>query len=122
MISSVKPRFPSRVTPGARRIGLDIGTRALKLVQVEPTRSAFRVVNSLLMPYPCGAAATAADISRGFGRAVLEEVLSQSTSQSCTKAGCVFSMNLSRMHTLNLPAGTETEQRQMAESELAEME
>lgn len=122
MISLLKSISRSRVTLGARRIGLDIGTRALKLVQVEQTKSTWRVINSLLLPYPCGAPATSADISQGFVRAVLEDVFSQSAWQTIKKAGCVFSMDLSRMHTVSLPAGTETEHRQMAESELAEAE
>ena len=120
MISLFKPKFGSRATVGTKRIGLDIGTRALKLVQVEQTKVAWRVGNSLLIPYPCGVAATSEDISQGFVRAVLEDALSNGPWKPSALAGCVFSIDLTPMHTLELPAGTDSEHRQMAEQELAE--
>ncbi len=105
---------------GTKRIGLDIGTHTLKLVQVEQTKAAWRIANSLLIPYPCGVAATSEDISQGFVRAVLDDVLSNGPWTRSTLAGCVFSIDLTSLHTLELPAGTDHEHRQMAEQELAE--
>jgi Tfp pilus assembly PilM family ATPase len=101
---------------------LDIGTHALKLVQVERTKDGWRVLTPLLVPYPQESPASCGEISRGFTLTVLESLLSPGTWNPIAPAGCVLSMELCSLQSLEIPPGTEAEQRQMVESELSESE
>lgn len=104
----------------ARRVGVDVGTRALKFVHAEQTGSGWRHGHALLLPYPCEAPMTCGDIAQGFVKAALEEVMPGGRLSSKLPVGCVFSMDLSCMQTLQLPPSNDAELRQMAESDLSE--
>ena len=120
MISWLKPTSLQTAAVRIRRIGVDVGTRALKLVPIEKMGHGWTVGHPLLIPYPGQPPATNRDIAQGLLRQILQEELPPSVRSANLSAGCVFSMSLSALQTLELPPGTEAEQRQMAEADLAE--
>ncbi len=120
MISWLKQTPFNKSAIRVRRIGVDFGTRALKLVPVERMGRGGSIGHPLVLSYPGEKPATNPGIAQGLLRQAFKAELPPGVWSARLSAGCVFSMGLSALQTLELPPGTEAEQRQMAEADLAE--
>lgn len=104
----------------AGMVGVDLGTAAIKIAQVEPRGRTFRMVRSMLIPRPAPQQAEGpGDPSEGLSD-LLKAHIGVASPYAGESAACVLSMSATPIQTLDLPAANRHEQRSMARIELAE--
>ncbi|MCA9069305.1 MAG: hypothetical protein KDA84_10300, partial [Planctomycetaceae bacterium] len=117
MTLSTKPRLKV-LASSTKRIGVDIGTRAIKFVLVEQMREQWRVLLPLLIPYQCELPLMPEDVTQEFEKIGLREHLSLCSGSKMLSAHCVFSMGFSNTQAFPLPSASDSELRQIVEMEL----
>lgn len=101
-------------------VGVDVGSAAVKIIQVETRGRAFRVLRSTLIARSALAAEESpAGLCEGLGE-VLRRQLGATSPYAGGSAACVLSMSATPLQTLELPAANRQEQRSMALAELAD--
>lgn len=104
-------------------IGVDFGTRALKLAQVERAGAGLRVAASAVMPRTGVSGDSPSSGAQGWhwSGADLLAALSLNAGFSGRRAACTLPMRFTELHTLAIPPGGEGERRAMIAHELASM-
>jgi len=104
-------------------IGIDLGPGALKVAQVERTRSGLRVAASVVMPRICasGGGEDAPPDAGDWTSRDLQAALSLERGFSGRRAACVLPMHLTDLHALAIPPARAGEQRAMIANELSSL-
>jgi Tfp pilus assembly PilM family ATPase len=109
--------------PGRRKgwIGIDLGSRTLKLVQAERAEAGLRIAASVVMPRP--GTARGEPSAEGAGGDWLGQGIAAALSLNrdfCgRKAACLLPMHLTDLHLLTIPRGAPAEQRAIIKYELS---
>ena len=104
-------------------IGIDLGTRAVKLAQVERSGAGLRIASSVVMPrthVSRDSEDAAAQDCAWSGRDLLA-ALSLNTRFSGRKVACTLPMHFTDLHALTVPPGEPEERRAMVAHELSSM-
>ncbi len=116
-------RFRSRRR--ARRVGwlgVDIGTGAIKVAQVERIDDRWRVISRLVIPTGEGSPIDKAQLQDGvLGRLVGRELARPARFEK-RRAACLLPMSIVDYRCLQMPSGSETEMLQMVEQQLEDGE
>jgi Tfp pilus assembly PilM family ATPase len=121
--------FKSRKSPAARRrfqasrlgwLGIDVGTRAIKLAQVERSGSGngWRLATHRVIAFPDDQPVNAASIADGLIGRCLRELLPSSANLPSRSTACVLPSSVTDMRSLQLPDGEPRELRQLVVGEL----
>jgi Tfp pilus assembly PilM family ATPase len=97
-------------------IGVDVGSRAIKYVQVALERGAWQLTQAHVIPI-----ATPEPLDHGaVSRRVIGESLAAASVGAAQTAACTLSMALTELRSMDLPVGTNDELRQLVSQELAD--
>ncbi len=99
------------------RIGVDVGTHALKLAQVSRANDRWVLENHVILPVRQPEPLQPADITQHAIREILADTAGCLRPGTAT-AGCVMSMALGDFRSLELPAADDYEMRNMVRAEL----
>lgn len=102
-------------------IGIDLGSRVLKLVQTERAGDGLRVASSVVMPRPRDPRAEngSGEQDCNWSGQEIAAALSVNGGFAGRRAACVLPMRLTDLHVLSVPGGRTAEQRAIIRHELA---
>lgn len=99
-------------------IGVDIGTGALKLAQMERIGSRMHLSGGVVIPFGKTREINKENLSDGFLKKVIRIATEDGLCFQGKKAACVISMSSTELRTIDLPNGTDDELRSMIHQEL----
>lgn len=99
-------------------IGVDIGTGALKLAQVERTGSQIQIAGGAVIPFGNTRELNEENLSDDFLRRIIRTAIEVDDNFQGNTAACVVSMSCTDLRVLELPDGSDDERHSMIEEEL----
>ncbi len=119
VLESVRRSRNSRIQSGRTGwIGIDIGTGAIKIAQVERTAGRFRIARSVIVHAPEGFRYDHTSLEDGHISEEIRNAISLHGGFIGRAAACVVSMSLCELRTLTSARGSEDEQRELISLEL----
>ena len=119
-LASAAKRLPHRSTRGW--IGIDIGSRAIKVAQVERAQGEMRIVESLVLEDDARSVLDEQNRLADWAPLALEALLRSATHASGKAAACAISVSATESRTLEIPLASEAEMHEMIAQELEVVE
>jgi type IV pilus assembly protein PilM len=119
-LASAAKRLPHRSSRGW--IGIDIGSRAIKVAQVERAQGTMRIVESLVLEDDAQSVLDEQNRLAAWAPLALEALLRSATHAAGKTAACTLSVSATESRTIEVPLASEAEMRGMIAQELEVVE